>query len=262
MLSAIVSDPTALPLWVAFLFAVAMYPLGLLLPGCPCCSSGCTQCGILPTGYAIGQDQNGRMCCTGSLASSVTLRVTSVGPVTTTAVRTTPAFGTAYFKWTFTFPCTVKNGDYVLSSSRLVAGSSVICSWKLGTPGDGSNTWIALYPKLAGDFPAWKLQLAMPADVNVGLRQQRCDTVDGIEACNIGTTSTQTDSASIADQLADDVMNYDFGWGVNSPFYSTQKCNPSGNVLSSVAKLIVTTTNGSGVSWNIDSGCILKVEVV
>ena len=49
LLAIAVADPTVLPLWAAFLFAVGMYPVGMFF-GCNSCCSPCSQCvsGSLP----------------------------------------------------------------------------------------------------------------------------------------------------------------------------------------------------------------------
>ena len=42
MLAEILANPVSWPLWAVLAFAATMYPLGLLMPGCVCCASGCT----------------------------------------------------------------------------------------------------------------------------------------------------------------------------------------------------------------------------
>lgn len=247
MLSAIASDPTALPLWVVFLFAVAMYPLGILLPGCPCCGSACTQCGVLATGYKDPQNANGRMCCTGTLAPSVTLRVTNVGPATGITVSRTG--GTPYTKTTKTYDCTGYLGDYVLPSTRVLSPTAgYSCGWYVG---DGTIGWrFYIFPAEAGAFPDYRLRL----QANFGYRLvtsriQSCSGYPDIESCNVGFTTTANQEMYV-DETAIGSPGAAY---VSGGTLSVQKCSPAG--LLAFASLPVFVTG-------IDTQCRVKLEVV
>ena len=260
MLAEIAANPTSLPLWAVFLFAAAMYPLGLLLPGCPCCgTSGCTQCGTFAAGYASGQNEYGRMCCTGTVASSVTVRLTNVGTATSTYVvrgTTTPS----YSRTTSTFSCSAIAGDYVLSLQRINAGSYANCSWAgsdfsscaayreasvAPLPYDPNNTATTV------SFPTYYLSLStFIRTMNGSVRLQTCSGYPGVESCNIGTT------------VSSSVWNV---WQTDRPFVilSDQRCNPAGTLLASAQAFSTDTQCGSGTTYGpYDTGCRYQVELV
>lgn len=271
MLAAIASDPTALPLWVAFLFAVAMYPLGLLLPGCPCCVGGCTQCGLYATGYAAGQDGYGRMCCTGTFAASVTVRVTNVGSASSSVVTRTA--GTSYIKRTYTFNCNSVVGDYVLPSMRSATATSATCFWGVNEDIYSPPPLYRLLPANntgfapdTGDFPNWKYWLRMFfTDSNrPSVRTQTCSGYPGVESCNIGTTASWYASLALwrsgtSDSGPDGIGPIAYG----DTTYSAERCNPSGVTFSSSLKILASVSDPTGTSFGImDTGCDVKVEFV
>lgn len=249
MLSAIASDPTAIPLWITLLFAVAMYPLGLLLPGCPCCGGGpCTQCGILATGYAAGQNADGRMCCNGTRPASITLRVTNVGGATSSTVDR--AGGSPYTRYTRTFNCNAVAGDYVLTGVRAIAVpfSQYTCYWSASDGTTGRS--MMLYAVAGAAFPDWyqRLKSVFGTSFPVTLRTQTCTGFPGPEACNIGTTSTVNQTMYL-DQTG---LYYDSSY-ITGGLLSAQACDPRGMTLLTSAPLY---SNGA------DTGCRMKVEFV
>lgn len=246
MFSAIASDPTAIPLWITLLFAVAMYPLGLLLPGCACCSSGCTECGVLATGYADPQVAGGRMCCTGTLADSITVRITNVGSATSQSI--VRGAGSPYTKTTKTYDCAALAGDYVITKFRILSEfGNYSCGWS-----GGDSEILSLFqfaPVASGAFPNWKGAL----QANFGYRlvttkNQTCTGFPGVESCNIGTTTTGYQEL-ILDDGAGSLPVPSVAGAVNS----VQKCNPTGTI-----------TLASAVVWSagIDTGCRVGVEII
>ncbi|CAB4184441.1 hypothetical protein UFOVP1124_9 [uncultured Caudovirales phage] len=250
MLQAIIADPLALPLWLVFAFAASMFPLGLLLPGCACCGSlACTQCGIFPTGDAAGQDQYGRMCCNaGTIPSSVTYRVTNVGPASSVVV--TRGTGSPYAKTTKTYPCSSLAGDYVVPIWRTpsaVVSDAMVCWW-----GDSAALYVETYygylspysfaiPALSGAWPGWKLRCRVAWNsISWTSRVQSCSGYPGAEGCTVGSTSTA------ANTLAVDV---DLG-----PF-TAQRCSPAGLSLGTLP--VVEADYPFLVT-----GCVVSVEFV
>jgi len=267
MLAEIASNPAALPLWGVFLFAATMFPLGFLLPGCVCCgSSGCTTCGVIATGYAAGQDRFGRMCCNGTVATSVTLRITSVGAATGTAISR--GAGTSYTKVTKTYSCTQLNGDYVLPLLRPDSTTQHACSWRTGFITDVS-AGLTVFPIIYGSFaspaidhafPNWQLfsRTQFLDGFTRSVRTQTCSGYPDVESCNIGSTSSETTDGYVGDSpLLYEGPDGD-GLVTTGPVFSVQKCDPTGTVLSSTAKIYVDLVPGSLT----DTGCVVKVELV
>ena len=239
MFSAIASDPTVLPLWAVFLFAASMYPLGLLLPGCPCCSSGCTQCGVFSTGYASGQNTYGRMCCTGTIAPSVTLRITNVGAASSTYV--TRGAGSPYTRTTYTYNCDAYVADYVIPLTRPATSTSAQCWWQQET----GSLYAFISPVFFdfSAFPQWSLTEQLDLyGVSVTKKVQTCSGYPGPESCNIGTTTTESHTI--------DLVNTTSG-----PFFE-QRCNLAGLLVSSSYPSTDTSVSGA------DTGCRMKVEFV
>lgn len=268
MLAEILANPIAWPLWAVFLFAATMYPLGFMLPGCVCCASGCTTCGIVATGYATGQNQYGRMCCDGTMATSITLRITSVGVATGTSVSRSIPAGGYYTRKTKTWSCTTLDGDYVLSINRYVDNGHS-CGWLAGYIADvsqGLSVFPFIYngplrvPSIDLAFPDWQLfsRTQFRNGFTRSVRTQTCSGYPDFESCTIGSTSSE----SVDGYVGDTPLNYygpDGGGLVTTgPVFSTQKCDPSGTVFSTTAKIYTDLVPDSLT----DSGCTVKVELV
>lgn len=242
MLAEILANPVAWPLWAVLAFAATMYPLGLLMPGCVCCGSGCTECGFLPYGDAPPQNHFGRMCCNGTISASVTVRVTSVGPSLGTQVVRGFGFGSQYFKTTTTYPCTAKDGDYVLALIRTDfsnPGVQYFCRWETG---------LTIEPFTNGAWPNWRLRMSSSGwgqTWTVTTLTQQCTGHPGIESCNTGTTTTANVNC-----LLRTTAN---GTSFDTAGFSIQKCNPAGVLISSSAALRTTS---------VDLGCRVSVELV
>ena len=264
MLAEIASNPVAWPLWGVFLFAATMFPLGFMLPGCACCGGGCTTCGIVATGYAAGQDQWGRMCCDGTVASSVTLRITSVGASSGSSVSRDG--GSSYTKVTKTYSCTQMDGDYVLS---LLRSGSVdhSCAWRTGYIADVS-AGLTVFPLIYGGFaspvidhafPNWQL-FSRTQFLNGFTRSvltQTCSGYPDVESCNIGSTSSETTDGYVGDAPLFYTGPDGGGLVTTGPVFTSQKCDPAGTVLSSTAKIYTDLVSGSLT----DTGCTVKVEL-
>jgi hypothetical protein len=261
MFAEIAANPAALPLWGVFVFAALMYPLGLLLPGCPCCGSGCTQCGTFATGYAEGQDAAGRMCCTGTLSSSVTVRYTNVGPSTSSHVERSSTTS-PYIKTTSTFSCDSMNADYVLNLSRINLGPSASCEWAIEageTCNTGDYRLISLRPRLSDryppytteSFPGYRLELLSRTTLSGQFRTQTCSGHPGVETCNVGSTGSVQMFFVDPDPIPSVVV-------------TEQKCNPSGLVVASSVYLWTnqSCTTGSVLSASRNTGCLAKIEIV
>lgn len=278
MLSAILADPTALPLWMVALFAAAMYPLGLLLPGCPCCATGCTQCGILGASYGSGQKVYGWMCCDGTLAPSITVRLTSVGPAVSNQVTLgAPVYNGAlgiwqYPKYTVQCGCTAVDGDYVLPLARQVFGLEAECSWVYQRlTGCGNPMWLQVRPTgtcgqdinapPAAQFPAYALELKYgELMMSCNVRAQTCTESGGVESCNVGGTYNGDDHLVYFARhpLID-------GAPTMCAAKSAPACNPAGTVFSGSAPAYLLMRCVSRVSWEPnkpDTGCRYRVELV
>lgn len=264
MLAEILANPVAWPLWAVLAFAVTMYPLGLLMPGCVCCgTSGCTQCGVFATGYAAGQDANGRMCCTGTIAPTITVRVTNVGPATSSFVtRTSLPPTSSYSRRTAVFNCSQMNADYVLPLSRQNFGPNATCSWSIEAgvtcdTGDyrlmglGPSTQDPTPPNTTATFPNWWLLTSLFVFTLRGSSTtQICTGHPGVESCNTGSSSGfipwfVSPEASI---------------GV---LISEQRCNPAGTVIGSSVPLW--TNESCQPRQNIsafNTGCLARIEIV
>ena len=252
MLAEIAANPTSLPLWAVFLFAAAMYPLGLLLPGCPCCgTSGCTQCGYFSYGYADPQNQYGRMCCTGTIATSVTLRVTNTGPASGfVAWRGPPNSSGVYTRISRTFPCSSMAGDYVFSLSRSANSVTASCQW--------SASGGSVFPTSGAAFPDWILNASYTFGAqSITTKTQQCSGYPGIESCNIGTSSSASGSALLA---ASPYVADGYPYGISSSSQTSQRCNPAGFVLANPATVAWYT--GTSSLLNDETGCGLQVEFV
>lgn len=276
MLAEILANPVAWPLWAVLAFAVTMYPLGLLMPGCLCCSSGCTQCGHLYYGYQEGQFSAGRLCCTGTIVSSVTLRLTNIGPATSNLVTRVGA-GSVYNKNTAAFACSSLSGDYVLPLVRQVFGNGTLtpeatCRWTLDvartcSTGGFANVQPYLFytaqqtPGQPLNFPNYYLFMPQFEWKIAGFfRTQRCSGHPGPESCNTGTTY-QSNSW---------VAKVDFG-PPQTPLLprvvlSEQRCNPAGIVFDRTIRLL---SNESCDFPGFDpfmptgnTGCEFQVELV
>lgn len=254
MLAEILANPVAWPLWSVFLFAATMYPLGFMLPGCACCGGGnCTTCGSSSANYEGQATGYGRMCCTGSIPSSVTMRVTRLSDATiVTVVRGSPNGSGNYIKTTTTITCSDVGGDYVLPlQSFNPALPYNDCRWRFGATNSAGNTLIL---ELAPDrsmnvdtltWPQWKYYWSILSSLSRVQHFQTCSGYPDIESCNIGTTSS--DAKDIVMPAGADIVGP----------YSEQKCSPSGVVLASSMEALF----DNFFSLN-SSGCAYKFEIV
>lgn len=273
MLAEIASNPAAWPLWGVLVFAALMYPLGLLLPGCACCASGCTQCGYLYYGYQTGQYSDGRLCCTGTIASSVTLRLTNIGPATSSKV--TRSSGASYTKQTSSFACSSVAGDYVLPLVRQVYGStsttpSATCKWTMDvtetcTAGGSANVQPYIYytdqqtPGGELSFPFYFLFLTQFVWKMAGTyRVQNCSGYPDIESCNVGQTWTSASWRTMVD------VGPPYTPMLPKIILSEQRCNPAGIVFDNTIKpLAVEACDvGFGFFGPVATGCEFSVELV
>jgi len=273
MFAEIAANPAALPLWGVFVFAALMYPLGLLLPGCPCCEGGsCTQCGFLYYGYQTGQYSDGRLCCTGAIASSVTLRLTNIGPNTSSKV--TRGSGASYTKTTASFACSSMAGDYVLPLVRQVYGGSstqeATCRWTMivtetCTAGGSANVQPYVYynsQQTPGDelsFPQYWLFLTQFVWKMAGTyRVQTCSGHPGVESCNVGQTWTSASWKTMVD------VGPSFPTMLPKILLSEQRCNPAGIVFDNNIKpwAVQACDVGFGFFGPVETGCEFKVELV
>jgi hypothetical protein len=248
MLAEILANPVAWPLWAVFLFAATMYPIGLLMPGCVCCgTSGCTECGVLTTGYVDPQNAHGRMCCTGTLANSITVRITNVGGATSqTVVR---GAGSPYSKTTKTYDCSALAGDYVITKYRFATVPGTFsCGW---SGGDSEILSQFIFATVAsGAFPNWKGALQANFGYRlVTTRNQTCTGFPGVESCNVGTTSTGYQEEYLDDGAGSIPGTPTVAGGVNT----VQNCAGVGAI--SIASATV-------YSSGVDTGCRVSVEIV
>ena len=265
MLAEILANPVAWPLWGVFLFAATMFPLGFLLPGCVCCGGGnCTQCGSFLYPQGTSQNASGRMCCTGTIATSVTLRITNVGSATSSYIAR--GAGSTYTKITSTFACSTIDGDYVVPLSRTMGSDSAACEWSLDTY-ETCQTQAAftLTPYTASidpssmsgtpqSYPTWFLTLTqIKKTISGTVRIQTCSGYPDFETCNIG--STRTSSAWLMIRLQ------------STPFpksmFTVEACSPSGVVLETNQRMQVSQNCDSGFAFGpYDTGCEFRLELV
>jgi hypothetical protein len=258
MLAEILANPSAWPLWGVFLFAATMFPLGFLLPGCVCCgTSGCTQCGTFAVGYAAGQSEWGAMCCDGTVAASVTLRIANVGPATSSDV--VRGSGATYTKTTAAFSCSSLSGDYVVPLQRINSGSYAMCSWNYVNASScaawADNAIGPFYYDPNGgpgttSFPSYYLSVYSFSRILSGFfTTQTCSGHPGVESCGVGFTDSSTEW---------------FVYLEDRPYVipSVQKCNPAGTVFSTSTRVVVTGKCLSSSSYNFFTGCLVSVELV
>jgi len=242
MLAEILANPVAWPLWAVLVFAAAMYPLGFMLPGCVCCQSGgnCTTCGTPSLPYEEQFSPHGRMCCTGTAAPSMTLRITTTSAATITTVTRDFPSSANYDKYTRTYSCSQLNGDYVLALSRTTnpgdSTGTMRCIWQLQS-GSGSlyksfsvspsSGFIAGAPPYTSPpYPQWYMFWTLVASVQATFLTQRCAGPPATENCNAGTTSTTYAT-----------FFGDFGYSLDYPAFfingprSTQSCTPPSMVF-------------------------------
>jgi hypothetical protein len=259
MLAEIAANPAAWPLWGVLVFAALMYPLGLLLPGCVCCGAGnCTTCGTFSAGYVSGQSEYGAMCCRGTVAPSVTLRITNVGSATSSLV--TRGAGSPYTKTTAAFSCSSLSGDYVIPLLRINYGTYAQCTWAYANY-SACSTFAdhAIEPSSTDpnggtatvSFPSYYFAVtSFRRTLSGSLRTQTCSGYPGIESCNIGFTDSSTD------------------WFVSlnrRPYVipSIEKCDPAGTTLSSSEQVVVYGKCGyPSAIYGFDTGCTVSVELV
>lgn len=257
MLAEIASDPTVLPLWATLLFAATMYPLGLLLPGCVCCgSTGCTTCGNPMLPYEEQDTGKGRMCCSGTLAENVTVRITHQGDASASLAE----YGGPYYdgsrtKTTRTIYCSSIDGDYVLT--RNLGGSDYYtaecngCFWAFyGSLYETTGMHaIRLFPDcLATSLPSpqWMLNCRMVPFVRYGevyeLCEAPCSTVSWV-------VSGSTESP---------YTNDDWG-GAVGPF-SEQHCSPPTGII--LDDLQIVAQIGGTFRRPVLHTCLYTVEIV
>jgi hypothetical protein len=255
MFAEIAANPAALPLWGVFVFAALMYPLGLLLPGCPCCGGGnCTTCGSTSAAYEGQATGYGRMCCTGTIPGSVTVRVTRLSAASIVSVhRGSPDGSGVYTKTTTTIFCSDIGGDYVLSQRPFNASLPYRdCGWGFGaTNAAGNPLSLGLAPdrEMNADtftWPQWQYYWSIVSSLSRRRVFQRCSGFPDVESCN-PPTSTVNDARDI-------VMPTDAG---KVGPYSVQQCSPAGTLLSSSMNALF----DDFFSFT-PSGCTYKFEVV
>jgi hypothetical protein len=248
MLAEILANPVAWPLWAVLVFAASMYPLGFMLPGCVCCGGGnCTQCGLLYLPYGEGQNDFGRMCCNaGTKMSSITVRITNVGPATsTTYVRGTPSGG-FYSRRNMVFNCASLAGDYVFFEN----GN---CDYGVGYGATGYFS----RPYSDGDFPGWRMWLFKGDAVSYGISFQTCSGFPGVESC--GTPTFSTTNTGEVYYWPDSVIALSETWyGIKSARMTEQMCDLRGLVFGESVELRASTVYGA----QYDTGCRHKLEVV
>jgi len=284
MLAEIASNPVAWPLWAVLLFAATMYPLGFMLPGCVCCgttSSECTTCGIIATGYAEGQNGYGRMCCDGTIAEEVTVRITSTGPSFVNVISrgglgdAPPSGATSYQKVTRALSCSSWDGDYVMALDRSAQSSPSqnICPFNTYT--FYSAPFIRMYPANnsglsydTADFPYWKYWLSMffTGDYRPTVSYQTCSGYPGTESCGSAFDIAWTGGVAL--------WRSGFDWdgpdgsgpvSYGDTIYDTQRCDPSGVLVSNSSRLamrLVPPSGGGPTEYQYLSGCVIKVEFV
>jgi hypothetical protein len=270
MLAEILANPVAWPLWAVFLFAATMYPLGFMMPGCVCCAGGnCTTCGLTSAPYESQPSGWGRMCCTGTAAPSITLRLTRVSGATETTVTRDFPSAANYNKYTRTYSCSQLDGDYVLGLSNINSSGTIQCRWNL-TSGSGSlyksfsvapSSGFGNFPPYTNPaFPDWYMFWALVASVQLTTLTQRCSGFPGVESCSVGTTS-----------ITFTTFNGDFGWALANPAFfingprSAQSCDPSGILFNNAVILDDPNYNPqfpSGGGRGSFGTCAWKVEIV
>jgi len=282
MLAEILANPVAWPLWGVLVFAATMYPLGFMLPGCVCCGttpSECNMCGITAAGYAEGQNGYGRMCCNGTIAEEVTVRVTSTGPssvnvITRGGVGEAPPTGaTSYQKITRQLSCSSWDGDYVLPLERLPISNpgGAICFF--GYYPEYGPPFMRMYPANSSgiaydtaDFPYWKYWLSMifTQSYTFTVSYQTCSGYPDSESC--GAAFDEEWTAAVA------LWRSGFDWdgpGLNGPVlygdttYDSQRCDPSGQLVSATSRLAMRLFPpflGGPIEYQYLSGCVLRVE--
>lgn len=250
-------DPVALPLWAVLLFAAAMFPLGLLLPGCPCCGGGnCGACGLSYLPYDQQPGGGGRMCCNGTLAAEVTVRVTLTSDPTITLV--TRGTGASYTRWTRVYNCSTAAGDYVVPKNTntflpekcfwrylVTNGYYGDVKWEI-TPEEGGG----LYPA----WPVWRLTAIWILNITGSERQQTCSGFPGPETCDIGVLSTNNwrdDSFGAGKHGANAELL------ARSANQSQQACNPAPMLLEDELRPYAF---GWGLGGGV--GCTYRVELV
>ena len=267
MLAEIASNPVAWPLWGVFLFAATMFPLGFMLPGCACCGGGnCTTCGILDQPQGNQQNAHGRMCCTGTIAPSVTLRVTSVGP--SPPVVVSRGTGTTYSRTSATFNCSAINGDYVIPLVKQTTGLGETCDWAVDAyPSCLSQLAISLTPRGTDlddssqssivPYPGWYLTMTIFKKTIPGsFRFQSCSGFPEVESCNVGTT------LSSEGWLINSVA-FSGGGLVPKVFLSEEKCSLAGVVIAASQKFSVSQRCEDGITYgSLDTGCEFRMEFV
>lgn len=259
MLAEIASNPAAWPLWGVLVFAALMYPLGLLLPGCVCCGpSGCTQCGTFSIGYAAGQSENGAMCCTGTIAPSITIRLTNTGSATSSLVTRSASSG-SYTKTTASFSCSALSGDYVIPLNRINFGTYALCPWAQENFSScdaysdvqvNPSSYDPTNSSVTVSFPSYYLAIFnFNRTFSGSFRVQTCSGFPGVESCNVGTTTSSS------------YWIYDIG----RPFVvlSEQRCNPAGTVFgTSIPVFAYAICASSTIYPSRDTGCTVSVELV
>ena len=277
MLAEILANPVAWPLWAVLAFAATMYPLGLLMPGCVCCQSGgnCTTCGTPSLPYEEQFSPFGRMCCAGTAAPSIVLRVTttSASPMTT-VYRDFPSAAN-YDKHTRTFSCSQLDGDYVLALSRTTNPSdstgTMRCLWQIQsgsgslyrtfTVSPSSGFISGAPPYTSPPYPEWYMFWTLSASIQVSSLVQRCAGPPATESCNAGTTTITYTS-----------LQFNFGNSLAQPSFfingprSTQSCTPPSMVFNNSVLLYDTNyppeyPHGGGGAGSFGT-CAYRVEIV
>lgn len=256
-------DPVALPLWAVLLFAASMYPLGLMLPGCVCCGGGnCTTCGNASSGYGASQNAYGMMCCAGTIAASITVRLTHVG-ASTSSLETRSSTGASYTKTTASFSCSSADGDYVIPLRKIgFPSSGYECTWFSQVYDSCATTrYMHLVPSsdcsgttpVGGTFPNYAFVFNwLEFTLSGSLRTQACtfDADLGSESCTVGTTITSS--------------TWNVSLGKPCVEMSAQRCNPAGLVFLTSGVLWASTRceYPFEIRDSFDTGCRFRLELV
>ena len=188
------------------------------------------------------------MCCTGTLAPSITVRVTNTGPASSVySRRTSPDYFGYYQKVTATFPCSSFAGDYVMPRSG--------CEWRTGGLGLSGG---AVVPLSGTAFPDWYLYSSLSSGTwTITRRVQTCTGYPGPESCNVGSTNTTT-GQTFATPMP--IESYSHPYSIRSETFNVQKCNPSGVLLADPATIAWWIGSASGAEDA--TGCQIRVEIV
>jgi hypothetical protein len=245
MIAEIISNPVAWPLWAVLVFAATMYPLGFMLPGCVCCgSTGCTTCGNASTPYEEQDSGQGRMCCSGTLASSVTVRITHQGAATGSyAELLGPLYDGRRIRTTRTVDCSSIDGDYVLTRYRPNGDyyNTNGCAWGYTGPStinsNGTTPGIAFitlgptpeYQYLP--FPQWLLYFGAAYFLGYTLLEETCAAPCTTISYSPTTGAGPNPVVGVYDVYSGPGVSYNDPFTAEAGPYYEQKCTPPAGVI-------------------------------